>query len=119
MAITLPRGAVHGRITAPQEPLSVQEQRCHLFVAVYTGLVLLATLVFAGLVLLVRDTDVLINIDRPITQAIQRVHLPVVSWILAHGGDLGWAPYNYLAFALVAASLFVLRLRLEAVVIMA
>ena len=117
MATTIPRSVTTRKVTASKEPLPEQEHRGHVFMAIYAMLVALATLGFAALAVFVRDEDVLTAFDAPIAQAIQSVHLPALSWILAHGGDFGWFPYNILAFALVFVPLFVLRLRLEAAVI--
>lgn len=86
---------------------------------IYAALVLLATLGFVALVLFVRDKDVLTAFDVPVARAVQGVRLPVVSWVLAHAGDLGWFPLNVVAYVGVFVALFALRLRIEALLIVA
>lgn len=117
MATTVPPMGATRKVTAPKEPLPVQEHRGHAFMTVYLALVALATLGFAALVLFVRDQDVLTTFDGPVARAIQGVHVPVLSWLLTHTSDLGFFPYDILCFALVVVPLVALRLRLEAVVI--
>lgn len=119
MATTVRRRGLTRQVTAPKEPAPVQERRGHRFIAAYLALVAVATLGFGALVLFVRDQDVLTVFDGPVARAIQGVHTPVLSWVLTHTSDLGWFPYNVLCFALVVVPLVALRLRLEAVVIVA
>lgn len=107
------------RITARQEPLPEQERRGRAFVAVYAALLAIATIGFALLVVFVRDEEVVMNFDAPVARAIQSVHTPIISWVLTHTSDLGWAPYDVLCVVIIAAALFALRLRLESMLIVA
>jgi undecaprenyl-diphosphatase len=102
------------RITAQEEPLPEQERRGRAFVRVYAALVALATLGFGVLVVFVRDQDAALRFDGPVAQAVQSIHAPVIRWVLIHMSDLGWSPYDVACVLLVAAALFALRLRLEA-----
>jgi membrane-associated phospholipid phosphatase len=105
------------RVTARDETVPEQEPRGRAFVTVYAALLALATLAFALLAVSVRSEDLVSKFDAPVAQAIQSVHVPIISWVLVHTSDLGWAPYNVLCATVIAVALFVLRLRLESVVI--
>ena len=80
-------------------------------------MVLVATAGFVGLAVFVRQEDVIANFDAPIAQAIQSINAPVLSWVLLHTSDLGWAPLDIVCVAVIAGALAALRLRLEAVLI--
>jgi len=105
---------------APEpRPLSEQQRRGRHFLAVYVALVSLATVIFVALAVLVRTEDVIANFDAPIAIAIQSIQLPVVSWVLVHMSDLGFSPYDVICVIVIGGTLFALRLRLEAVVVIA
>ena len=104
-------------VTAPKQSRPEQQRRGRLFLSVYVSVILLATAGFTGLAVFVRQQDVITNFDAPVAQAIQSINLPVVSWILVHMSDLGWAPLDIICVAGIAVTLFALRLRLEAVLV--
>jgi len=106
-------------VTASRQPSAEQERRGRAFVSVYAAFIAVATVGFAALVVLVRTQDVIADFDGPVASAIQSIHAPVLGWMLAHTSDLGWFPYNILCMTVVAVGLFALRLRIEAVGIVA
>jgi membrane-associated phospholipid phosphatase len=106
-------------VTAPREGAPDQQRRGRAFLTIYAALVTLATLGFAALVATARTEDVVANFDAPIARAIQSVHVPVLSWLLTHASDLGWFPYDVFCVTIVAVALFAVRLRLEAILIVA
>lgn len=90
-----------------------------MFLSVYASLLVLATLVFALLVVFVRDTDMILRFDAPVAHAIQAVDWGPAAWVLTHVSDLGWFPYDVLSVVVIAMTLFMVRLRLESAVIVA
>lgn len=90
-----------------------------MFVTVYAIAVVLASSCFLALAVLVRAQDVITDFDAPVAEAIQSINLPVLSWILVHTSDLGWAPLDVLCVIGIAAALVALRLRLEAALVVA
>src|SRR3979411_7267 len=118
-ALTMGRVAVGQPLTAPREPLPEQEHRGRIFLAVYASLAALATSGFVVLALTANVQAVILKFDGPVARAIQSVQVPVLSWVLLHTSDLGWFPYDVICVAIIAVALFALRLRLEAVVIVA
>jgi undecaprenyl-diphosphatase len=104
-------------ITAPKETRPEQQRRGRLFLSVYASVMLVATAGFVGLAVFVNQQDVITNFDAHVAQAIQSINLPVVSWILFHMSDLGWAPLDIVCVVGIAGALFALRLRLEAVLV--
>ena len=99
-------------IEAQKERLPEQERRGRAFMAVYLTVLSLATLGFVLLVIFVRSEDVISKFDAPIARAIQSVQWPLGGWVLIHTSDLGWHPYDVLCVAVIALTLFALRLRL-------
>jgi membrane-associated phospholipid phosphatase len=98
-------------------PLSEEQRRGRAFMSVYGLLVALATLAFIGLIVFVRDEDSIKNFDAPIARAIQGVPWPAGGWLLTHTSDLGWFPNDAASVTVIAVLLFLLRLRLESIVI--
>ena len=109
--------ASNAPITAPKHSPPARLRRGRLFVAVYGLVIAVASVGFIGLVFFARQQDVIPTFDAPIAQAIQSINLPVVSWLLVHMSDLGWAPWDIICVAIIAVTLFLLRLRLEAVLV--
>jgi undecaprenyl-diphosphatase len=109
--------AANPTVTAPKEPRPEQQRRGRFFVTVYASILLVATVGFVALAVFVNQQDVITNFDAPVAQAIQSINLPVVSWILVHMSDLGWAPLDVICVVAIAIVLFLLRLRLEAVLV--
>ncbi|HKV87240.1 MAG TPA: phosphatase PAP2 family protein [Candidatus Dormibacteraeota bacterium] len=109
--------AINAPVTAPKQSTPEQQRRGRLFVSVYASVLLVATAGFVGLAIFVRQEDVITRFDAPVAQAIQSINAPVVSWVLVHMSDLGWAPLDVICVMGIAAALVALRLRLEAVVI--
>ena len=104
-------------VAAPRKSPPVQERRGRLLTAVYSTVVLIATGGFVILAVLVRQEQVIVYFDAPVAQAIQSINVPVLSWILLHMSDLGWAPLDIVCVVVVGAALAALRLRLEAVLV--
>jgi membrane-associated phospholipid phosphatase len=111
--------AANAPVTAPKTSLPERQRRGRLFVTVYATALLIATAGFVTLAVVVRAQDVITDFDAPVAQAIQSINLPVVSWVLVHMSDLGWAPLDIWCVVVVAALLVVFRLRLEAVLVVA
>jgi undecaprenyl-diphosphatase len=109
--------AANAPVTAPKESPPEQARRGRLLAAVYAAAVLAATAGFVVLAVFVRQEDVITHFDLPVALAIQSIDLPVVSWILLHMSDLGWAPLDIACVVIIAGALAALRLRLEAAVI--
>lgn len=109
--------AANTQVTAPKQSAPEQERRGRLFAASYAAVVLVATAGFVGLAVFVRQQDVITAFDAPIAEAIQSINVPVLSWLLLHVSDLGWAPLDIICVVVIAAALLGLRLRLEAVVV--
>jgi len=104
-------------VTAPKESPPEQAHRGRVLVTVYAAVVLVATAGFVSLAIFVRQEDVITNFDAPVAQAIQSINTPVLSWILLHVSDLGWAPLDIACVVVIAGALAALRLRLEALLI--
>jgi len=104
-------------VTAPKESPPEQARRGRLLTSVYAAVVLVATAAFVGLAVFVRQEDVITNFDAPIAQAIQSINTPVLSWLLLHISDLGWAPLDVACVVIIAGAFAALRLRLEAVLV--
>src|SRR5438309_6877422 len=111
------RGTAKAPVTAPKESAPEQARRGRLLAGVYAPVVFAAPAGFVGLAISVREEDVITGFDAPVAQAIQSVNAPVLSWILLHVSDLGWAPLDIVCVVLIAGALAALRLRLEAVVV--
>ena len=110
MAVTAP-------VTAPKESPPEQARRGRLLTTVYATVVLAATAGFVSLAVFVQQQDVITNFDVPVAQAIQSINTPILSWILLHTSDLGWAPLDIACVVVIAGVLAALRLRLEAVMV--
>lgn len=104
-------------ITAPKQSQPEQARRGRLLTSIYAAVTLIATAGFVGLAIFVRQEDVITHFDAPVAQAIQSINAPVLSWILFHTSDLGWAPLDIACVVLIAGALAALRLRLEAVLV--
>ncbi len=104
-------------VTAPKQSPHERAGRGRLFVAVYALVVVVASVGFVGLAFFARQQDVIPTFDAPIAQAIQSINLPVVSWVLVHTSDLGWAPWDIICVVVAGVALFLVRLRLEAVLV--
>jgi len=111
--------AASAPVTAPKESAPEQERRGRLLAAIYATVVLIATAGFVGLAVFVNQQDVITGFDAPVAQAIQSINVPVLDWILLHVSDLGWAPLDVVCVVAIAGALAALRLRLEAVVVVA
>ena len=109
--------AVQAPVTAPKQSPPEQARRGRLLTTVYATIVLAATAAFVLLAVFVRQQDVITNFDLPIAQWIQSINEPVLSWILLHVSDLGWAPLDIACVVVIAGVLAALRLRLEAVLV--
>ena len=103
--------------TAPKKSQPEQQRRGRLLATVYASVILVATAGFVGLVIFVRQEDVITKFDAPVAQAIQSVNAPILSWILLHMSDLGWAPLDIICVVGIASALAALKLRLGAVVV--
>ena len=103
--------------TAPKKSQPEQQRRGRLLATVYASVILVATAGFVGLAIFVRQEDVITKFDAPVAQAIQSVNAPILSWILLHMSDLGWAPLDIICVVGIASALAALKLRLEAVVV--
>lgn len=110
---------VRRRIAESEETLPEQERRGRIFLSTYATLLALATLSFLLLAVFVRGEDVILRFDAPVARAIQTVQWGPAAWVLTHMSDLGWFPYDVLSVVVVAVALFVLRLRVEAAVVVA
>jgi undecaprenyl-diphosphatase len=109
--------AVNAPDTAPKESPPEQQRRGRLLAAVYAAVVLAATAGFVGLAMFVRQQDLITNFDAPVAQAIQSINAPVLSWILQHMSDLGWAPLDIACVVIIAGALASVRLPLEALMV--
>src|SRR5437763_12819576 len=109
--------AANAPVTAPKESPPEQQRRGRLFATVYASVVLVATFGFVGLAIFVRQQDVISNFDAPVAEWIQSINAPVLSWVLLHMSDLGWAPLDTICVIVIAGVLAGLRLRLEALVV--
>src|SRR5579859_5496460 len=109
--------AANAPVTAPKESPPEQQRRGRVFAAVYAAIVLGATAGFVFLAVFVRQQDVITNFDAPVAQWIQSINVPVLSWVLFHMSDLGWAPLDIICVVVITAALAALRLRLEAAVV--
>jgi undecaprenyl-diphosphatase len=114
-----PRQRVEDAVLADTRPHPELERRGHALLRIYGVLLLLAVALFVALIFLVRDEDVLLTFDVPLTRALQAVSQPPAAWVLTHTSDLGWFPLDVVSYAIVFFAFFALRLRLEAVVIVA
>lgn len=90
-----------------------------MFVTVYAIALLVATAGFVGLAAVVRAEDVITDFDAPVAQAIQGINEPILSWVLGHMSDLGWAPLDIICVVAIAGGLVAVRLRLEAALVVA
>ena len=106
-----------GPVTAPKKSQPEQQRRGRFVTAVYAAFVLVATAAFVSLAIFVRQEDVITGFDAPVAQAIQSINAPVISWVLLHMSDLGWAPLDIICVVVIALALVALRLRLEAALI--
>jgi membrane-associated phospholipid phosphatase len=109
--------AANAPVTAPKQSPPEQAHRGRLLATVYASIVLVATAIFVGLSIVVRQQDAITDFDAPVAQAIQSINAPVISWILLHMSDLGWAPLDIACVVVIAGVLATLRLRLEAALI--
>lgn len=100
-----------------QEALPEQQRRGRIFLTAYGSVLALATLVFLILALFVRDEDLVVHFDAPVARAIQAIDWPPAAWLLTHTSDLGWFPLDVLSVVAVATLLVLLRLRLEAAIV--
>ncbi len=109
--------ATNAPVTAPKKSAPEQQRRGRLFAGVYATVTLVATGGFIALAIFVQQQDVIARFDLPVAQAIQSINLPVLSWVLVHMSDLGWAPLDVICVVGIAGALVALRLRLEAAAI--
>ena len=107
------------QIIQAEVPPQQEVRRGRAFMRIYAALVILVTVAFVALAFLVHDTNLLVRVDVPVTEAIQDVHLPLYGWVLTHTSDLGWFPLNVVAYVVVFAAFMAMRLRLEAVLAVA
>lgn len=105
------------RATSSREALREQENRGRRFLAVYATVVGIASLGFVALAVFVHDQDLIPNFDAPVARAIQAVSWPPAAWALTHMSDIGWSPLDVVCVTVIAATLWLLRLRIEALVI--
>lgn len=108
-------GKTEAEIRRAEVPPPQQVRRGRRFMRIYVTLLVLAGAAFVALALLAHDAGVLLRIDVPVADALQRVHLPIYGWALAHTSDLGWFPLNIISYAAVCVAFFAVGLRLEAV----
>lgn len=54
-----------------------------------------------------------------VARAIQSIHMPIYDWVLTHISDLGFFPGNVITYAVVAGVLYLLDLRIAAVLAVA
>lgn len=104
-------------VTAPKESPPEQARRGRVLAGVYATVVLSATAAFVFLAVFVQQQDVITRFDLPVALAIQSINEPVLSWILLHMSDLGWAPLDIACVVVIAGALAALRLRLEALLV--
>jgi len=104
-------------VTAPKESPPEQARRGRVLAGVYATVVLSATAAFVFLAVFVQQQDVITKFDLPVALAIQSINEPVLSWILLHMSDLGWAPLDIGCVVVMAGALAALRLRLEALLV--
>jgi len=104
-------------VTAPKESPPEQARRGRVLAGVYATVVLSATAAFVFLAVFVQQQDVITKFDLPVALAIQSINEPVLSWILLHMSDLGWAPLDIACVVVIAGALAALRLRLEALLV--
>jgi undecaprenyl-diphosphatase len=102
------------RISRAEVPPPQEIKRGRRFVHLYVATLALALAAFIALALLARDAGILLRIDVPVTDAVQGVHLPLYGWGLTHASDLGFVPFNIVAFAAIGVIFATLGLRLEA-----
>src|SRR5256885_1023932 len=107
--------ATNAPVIAPKESPPEQHRRGRIFTAVYGTVMLIATAGFLGLAIFVRRQDVITYFDAPVAVAIQSLNAPILSWVLLHVSNLGWAPLDTLCVVLIAAAMVALRLGLGAV----
>jgi|SRR5438105_3299470 len=104
-------------VTAPKESPPEQQRRGRVLATAYAMVVLMATVAFVFLAVFVGQQDAIRYFDAPVAQAIQSINAPVLSWILLHVSDLGWAPLDIACVVVIAGALVALRLRLEALLV--
>ena len=104
-------------VTAPKESPPEQARRGRVLAGVYATVVWSATAGFVFLAVFVQQQDVITKFDLPVALAIQSINEPVLSWILLHMSDLGWAPLDIACVVVIAGALAALRLRLEALLV--
>src|SRR5256885_8346721 len=104
-------------VTAPKQSPPEQQRRGRALATAYALIVLMATVAFVFLAVFVRQQDVITHFDAPVAQGIQSVNAPVLSWMLLHVSDLGWAPLDIACVVVIAGTLVALRLRLEALMV--
>jgi undecaprenyl-diphosphatase len=102
-------------IVAAELPAQQEIQRGRRFVHLYVAALIVAAVAFGMLSVAAHQSRSLLSFDVWITKSIQGVNLPGYGWVLTHVSDLGHFPFNAIAYVAVFAGLFVLRLRLEAV----
>jgi membrane-associated phospholipid phosphatase len=111
--------AANAPVTAPKTSSPERQRRGRVFMAVYVTALVIVTAAFVGLAMVARTEDVIVGFDAPIAVAIQSIHFPVATWVLVHMSYLGWAPYDIVIAVVITAALVALRLRLEAVLVVA
>jgi membrane-associated phospholipid phosphatase len=106
---------IKAEIRNAEVPAAQEVQRGRRFIRLYAGSLALAGGAFGALLVLARMPGPLLRLDLPVERSLQGAGSPIIAWVLTRVSDLGYSPLNMIAYAVLFAALFAVRLRLEAV----